>query len=340
MADPSVFELKDNQKLYAVLGIAKGATESEIKRAYHKLAIKWHPDKNPADGGEKFKEISFAHAILSDPEQRRMYDANTLRTHIEGAAAKERDPEMDPNVELSPEDLRKFVEKVQKQASDRQQRMREFEKRREEELRRRAEWELLNPGFQMPDLAKAGPSASVVEHQRTTADMHKALEKVNRVAGLPSTYGVESAEPADDDADGVASSSAAGSPLGDEAENVNPAYAAMARCDQPDSHKARMMAKFRATREEKGVAPSVVPRETKQALETHYERSKVTEVKATAKPNWDYEVEKVQTKKMSTRQYKAFVEDGYTDGGNIIRDAVLADALDGYTATTRAARKP
>jgi len=328
MADPSVFELKDNKKLYEVLGVARDATESEIKKAYHKLAIKWHPDKNPVDGGEKFKEISFAHAILSDPEQRRMYDHNTLRTHIEGCAAKERDPEMDPDVELNGEDLRKFVEKIQKQQQDRQTRLREFEKKREEEFRRRAEWEMRNPGFKMPDLP-SGPSATVLEYQRTTADMHKALERVNRAAGLPSTWGVEDPDAGSE----AATSSPAGSPasvVSGMEENLNPAYAHVPRCDQPDSQKARMMAQFRRSREDAGMSPTVVPQATKEALESHYQRSKVSVVKETAKPNFDYEAEKVQRKRMTSEQYKAFIQDGYHDGGTIIRDAVLADALEGY----------
>jgi DnaJ family protein A protein 2 len=62
----------DNEKLYNVLGVAKDADESEIKKAFRKLALKNHPDK----GGdiEKFKEISAAAEILSDPEKRKLYD--------------------------------------------------------------------------------------------------------------------------------------------------------------------------------------------------------------------------------------------------------------------------
>jgi molecular chaperone DnaJ len=61
-----------SKNLYDVLGVGKDASESELKKAYHKLALQHHPDK----GGdpEKFKEIQQAHAILSEPEKRRMYD--------------------------------------------------------------------------------------------------------------------------------------------------------------------------------------------------------------------------------------------------------------------------
>lgn len=61
---------------YAVLGIDKGAGPDQIKKAYRKLAVKYHPDKNPGDhqAEERFKEITEAYAVLSDPEKRRQYD--------------------------------------------------------------------------------------------------------------------------------------------------------------------------------------------------------------------------------------------------------------------------
>jgi DnaJ-class molecular chaperone len=62
---------------YDILGVARNATEDDIRKAYRKLARKHHPDVNPGDKSaeEKFKEISQAYSVLSDPEKRKKYDS-------------------------------------------------------------------------------------------------------------------------------------------------------------------------------------------------------------------------------------------------------------------------
>ncbi|XP_037822667.1 LOW QUALITY PROTEIN: dnaJ homolog subfamily A member 2 [Lucilia sericata] len=74
----------DNLDLYEILGVTKNSTDAEIKKNYRKLAKEFHPDKNP-DAGDKFKEISFAYEVLSDPEKRKIYDRFGIKGLQEGA---------------------------------------------------------------------------------------------------------------------------------------------------------------------------------------------------------------------------------------------------------------
>ena len=67
-----------NDDYYKALGVERNASTDDIKKAYRRLALKYHPDRNPSDkknAEEKFKKISEAYAVLSDPEKRKQYDS-------------------------------------------------------------------------------------------------------------------------------------------------------------------------------------------------------------------------------------------------------------------------
>ena len=74
---------------YDVLGINRNADEKEIKRAYRKLAKKYHPDINPGDkeAEQKFKELTEAYNVLSDSEKKKLYDQYGFAAFDEGFGA-------------------------------------------------------------------------------------------------------------------------------------------------------------------------------------------------------------------------------------------------------------
>src|SRR5437899_9364814 len=73
---------------YEVLGVGRSATEEEVKRAYRKLAVKFHPDKKPDDthAEEKFKELGEAYDVLMDADKRAAYDRFGHAAFVQGSA--------------------------------------------------------------------------------------------------------------------------------------------------------------------------------------------------------------------------------------------------------------
>ena len=288
----SIFELRDNKQLYAALGVSLTATDSEIKRAYHKLAIQYHPDKNPA-GAEQFKEISFAHGILCDVEQRRMYDNKTLRNHVAGKA-RTYDPMMDPNVELTAAQLREFVERLRADQHLEASRQREFEQKRAGEMQRQEEFALNHPNFKMPCLPAASLHYPSLFHhpQRTSADMMRAIEELREQ---------QCSSPVDD------------------LDHLKPSQTSL---------KQKMLSEFRNSRRDSGVSTVEEVTIKKEVLAT-LDDNKFDFVKSSLLLPSYCATTKRMVEQRSKFDYRSFVEKDYVDGG-VVGEAILADALGDY----------
>ena len=68
--------MADKRDYYEVLGVSQNASDDDLKKSFRRLAMKYHPDRNPddADAEDKFKEASEAYEVLTDPEKRAAYD--------------------------------------------------------------------------------------------------------------------------------------------------------------------------------------------------------------------------------------------------------------------------
>ncbi|EAN87528.1 putative chaperone DNAJ protein [Trypanosoma cruzi] len=299
-----VFELRGNRALYDVLGVPRTASDVEIRRAYYKLAVVYHPDKNP-DGVEVFKEISFANSILSDPARRRLYDSERLRTHIEGQA-RAYDPMMDPNVELTAEELRQFVERKRLEEEGKKKERSEFEKQREEEMRRRAEYDAKNPAFKqeyerMRALVKEGVAQRVstvsVPRHSTTAELMQRLENKLR----------EEEEHRQENSCGAQESKGG------------------VRCTASTSVKRSMMQDFRLRHNGETPAPGTISMNTNCQATS----SRLKFVSDLAKHSYSCDLEE-RLCKFANFDYRSYVENGIVDGGSVLEDAILADALGNY----------
>ena len=71
-----LLEVLGGRDFYKILGVSRSANTNQIKKAYRKLAKEMHPDKNPGDeeAEERFKDLGAAYEVLSDPDQRKIYD--------------------------------------------------------------------------------------------------------------------------------------------------------------------------------------------------------------------------------------------------------------------------
>jgi curved DNA-binding protein CbpA len=342
MGGDDVYSLKDNKALYNVLGLDRSATADQIKKSFRQLSLKHHPDRG--GDAEVFKQLAFAYNVLSDPEQRGKYDSQTLKKHI-ASEARQRDPGMDPDVELEGEELRSFVERLHNEQMDRVRQRAEFERKRDEEYRRRAEFDAANPSFRMPESPAAAYSGS---GSNKSGNSSSAPSPATMSGGYMSS--TASSPFLAEALRGYQSSGAAGvgrtsadmlaalrrnqqqeneAPDASSASSASPAGSPSSSFRSSDSSAKRaMMDRFRVEREASGVAPCVVDATTKSTLQSAAASHKYGFVKDASKDAYEYEVEKVRARQ--NFNYRGFVERGYHDGSGVVKEAILADALDKY----------
>jgi curved DNA-binding protein CbpA len=106
---------------YKLLGVLPNATTDEIKKAYHQLALKYHPDRNPSDAKTEayFKKITEAYNVLSDPEQRENYNWNYKRsTQSQNEASRQKEHETEQSIQSSPSTLLSFFKNYHKKIAN------------------------------------------------------------------------------------------------------------------------------------------------------------------------------------------------------------------------------
>ena len=156
----------DPKGYYARLGVSSTASAEEIRSAFRRLAMQWHPDRNKAPGAEtKFKEINAAYQVLSDPNLRRTYDqASSPRPKRQASSTGQpQPPRSDPTTSRTEQAWARAGERYQREqtaGSQQAQQARQRQAAAEEALRRqRAEQQAQDEARQRPS-RRGGPAPS------------------------------------------------------------------------------------------------------------------------------------------------------------------------------------
>lgn len=152
--------------LYQILGVEQKATPEEIKKAFRRKALKYHPDVNSApDAPEKFKQADLAYRILSNEETRRVYDEHGLHAaHTKLDERGEEHKHQDEGINLE-EIMRKVKEKVYREYGEgtrEWQRRNHGEKTQRFEELRKKEWQRWTPGLGFYRVMKDSPKDTII----------------------------------------------------------------------------------------------------------------------------------------------------------------------------------